>query len=231
MVTNETDLPTDSAPENEPGPKKPERKRLLLVLAVVIVASVVLFLANREDAGPAEEEGSAELATITDRQGGFSIKLPQHWQFFEQEQSDPEIRMVVGESGTQNNLRVRVSPLAEPVIIDSTTPDTVLAELQAQFDRYIDEGENVREVLQRQRVNINGVQGWWYLYSFNDSRGSEEGLHSHFFLLGGSKMYVLVFQVLPTSAYGNYARTFDEIITSFRLTGSESTSPAPSPAE
>lgn len=231
MVTNETDLPTDSASENGPSPKKPDRKRLLLVLAVVIVASVVLFLANREDPGPAEEEGSAELATITDRQGGFSIKLPQHWQFFEQQQTDPEIRMVVGESGTQNNLRVRVSPLAAPVIIDTTTPDSVLAELQAQFDRYIDEGENVREVIQRQRVNINGVQGWWYLYSFNDSRGNEEGLHSHFFLLGGSKMYVLVFQVLPTSAYGNYARTFDEIITSFRLTAAESASPAPSPAE
>ena len=231
MVTNETDVPTESAPKGGAGPKKPDRKRLLLVLGVLIVAAVVLFLANQEDPPPAtDEEESIDMATIEDREGGFSIKLPDNWQFFEQQQQDPQIRMVVGEPGTQNNLRIRISPLAEPVVIDNTTPDNVLAEFQAQFDKFIDDGENVREVLQRQRVNINGVHGWWYLYSFNDSRGQEEGIHSHFFLMAGDKMYVLVFQVLPTSNYQRYARTFDQIITSFRLLGDEAASPSPSPS-
>lgn len=236
MVTNNPDVPADSPPVatdgDSPAPRKPDRKRLLIVLAVVVVGALVLFFSNRDDDTPAGEgEESAELVPIEDREAGYSLELPQNWQFFEQQQEDPQIRMVAGVSGTQNNLRVRAVPLPLPVVIDDATPDNVVAELQAQFDKYIDDGENVREVIQRQRVRINGVQGWWYLYSFNDSAGQEEGIHSHFFMLGGNQMYVLVFQVLPASNYGNYAGIFDEIISSFRLINpAASPSPSPSPA-
>jgi hypothetical protein len=219
-------------PPTRDGPK-PDRKRLAVVLAVVVLGAGVFWFMNRsEDKPPATPEAANdEFATIEDPEAGFSIKLPEDWQFFEQEQPDPQIRMVVGTPGTQNNLRVRVSPLPEPVVIANNTPDTVIAELQAQFDQYIDEGESVKEVLQRQRVNINGVHGWEYLYTFTNEPSGEEGVHSHFFLLGGSRLYVLVFQVLPTSNFQDYARTFDEIITSFRLIDEEpAASPSPSPS-
>jgi hypothetical protein len=135
--------------------------------------------------------------------------------------------MVVGDRATQNNLRLRVSPLPQPVVVNDDTPDNVVSELQAQFDRYIDSGENVRDVIQRQRVKINGVHGWWYLYTFNNAGGAEEGVHSHFFMLGGEKLYTLVFQVLPATAYEKYAATFDEIISSFEILD-PAASPAPS---
>ena len=233
MVTKETDVPSDSASEEPKKPRKAgDRQRLIVVLGVVIVAAGIFYLANRDDpatVGDGETE-EVDFATIDDREGGFSIKLPRNWQFFEQQQEDPQIRFVAGAPGTQNNVRVRVSPLSQPVVIDSTTPDNVLAEFQAQFDKYIDDGENVREVLQRKRVNINGLEGWWYLYSFNDSVGNEEGIHSHFFLMGGDKLYVLVFQALPTPAYETNAKLFDQIITSFRLLEPEEASPAASAA-
>ncbi len=230
MVTDEqSNVPAGSAPA--PEVRKPDRKRLLVVLAIVVVGTAVFFLANREDAKPAATNDGTEMATIRDRDAGFSIDLPENWQFYEQQRRDPQIRMVAGDGSTQNNVRVRVSPLAQPVIIDSTTPDSILAEFQAQFDNYINDGGNVREILQRQRVNINGVQGWWYLYSFNSTAGAEEGIHSHFFLLGGEKLYVLVFQAVPSSNYEKYARTFDEIITSFKLIDpSASPEPSASPA-
>ncbi len=217
--------PTSDAP-------KPDRKRLAVVLAVVVLGAGVFWFMNRsEDKPPATPEAATgKYATIEDPEAGFSIKLPEDWQFFEQEQADPQIRMVVGTPGTQNNLRLRVSPLPEPVVITSDTPDTVIAQLQAQFDQYIDEGESVKEVLQRQRVNINGVQGWEYLYTFTNESSGEEGVHSHFFLLGGERLYVLVFQVLPTSSFEDYARTFDEIITSFRLIDEKEPAASPSPS-
>jgi hypothetical protein len=234
VVTEEhSDVPpTPEAP-------KPDRTRLLVVLAVVILGAGIFWFLNSSEDDPAAPDGETEeYATIEDPEAGFSIKLPQNWQFFEQEQTDPEIRMVAGAPGTQNNLRVRVSPLPSPVVIDADTPDNVIAELQGQFDQYIDQGEAVKEVLQRQRVNINGVQGWEYLYTFTNEPSSEEGVHSHFFLLGGDRLYVLVFQVLPSSSYEDYARTFDEIITSFQLidedqpadTEEPAASPSPSPS-
>jgi hypothetical protein len=235
VATKETDLPGDSAPKEPKKPRKAaDRQRLVVVLGVLIVAGGIFFLANREDPAAVDDGKAAEddFATFTDREAGFSVKLPRNWQFFEQQQRDPQIRFVAGPPGApQNNLRVRVSPLAQPVVIDRNTPDTVLAEFQAQFDKYIDDGENVREVLQRRRVNINGVEGWWYLYSFNDNAGNEEGLHSHFFLLGGNKMFVIVFQALPTAAYEDYAKLFDEIITSFTILEPQAASPAESPPE
>lgn len=227
MVTNETDVPSGNAPNAADKIHKPDRKRLLIVLAILVVAALVLFFANRDDPAPAAKDDSTEMVPIEDRDDGFAIDLPGNWIFLEQEQADPQIRMVVGDKATQNNLRLRVSPLPQPVVVNDDTPDNVVSELQAQFDRYIDRGENVRDVIQRQRVKINGVHGWWYLYTFNNAGGEEEGVHSHFFMLGGEKLYTLVFQVLPATAYEKYAATFDQIIATFEILD-PSASPAPS---
>lgn len=230
MVTKDTDVPSSNAPKQAAKVKKPDRKRLLIVVAVVVLGGVVLFLANRDEPAPAAKDDSSEMVPIEDRDDGFAMDVPGNWVFLEQEQEDPQIRMVVGEEGApQNHLRVRVSPLPQPVVLTEDTPDNVVAELQAQFDRYIDNGENVREVIQRQRVKINGTYGWWYLYSFNNAGGEEEGVHSHFFMLGGDRLYTLVFQVLPAKSYGKYAGTFDKMISSFRVLDPDA-SPAASPA-
>ena len=221
MVTQDSEAP----PKAEPA--KPDRKRLLVVLAVVVIAAAVLFNANRPGTGsqPASEN---QFHRIEFPDHGFSIRLPGNWEIFNERQNDPQIVMVAGVSGTQNNVRIRVSPLPEPVVINDETPESVIAELQAQFDRFIDEGENVKEVLRRQRIRVNGVHGWQYLYTFTNEPSDQEGIHSHIFLLGGSRMYVLVFQALPTSAYGEIAGTFDEVFSSFELMRPE-TSPTPAP--
>jgi hypothetical protein len=50
-------------------------------------------------------------------------------------------------------------------------------------------------------------------------------------MLGGEKLYTLVFQVLPAKQYEKYAATFDEMISSFRiLDPDEAPSPSASPA-
>lgn len=220
-------LAQDSDAPGEAEAPKPDRKRLLIVLAVVIAAVAVLLYANRPAEPGTEEAASVEYHRIEFPDHGFSVRLPGNWEVFEQAQEDPQIVMVAGVSGTQNNVRIRVSPLAEPVVIDEQTPDSVIAEFQAQFDRFIDQGDGVKEVLNRQRIRVNGVHGWQYLYTFTNEPTGQEGIHSHIFLLGGPRMYVFVFQALPAENYGELAGTFDEIISSFELLGSE---PSPTPA-
>jgi len=216
---------SEAPPKAEPA--KPDRKRLLIVLVVVVIAGAVLFYANRPDAGtPPTSE--TQFHRIEFPEHGFSIRLPGNWEIFNESQNDPQIVMVAGVSGTQNNVRIRVTPLPEPVVINNETPESVIAELQAQFDRFIDEGDSVKEVLRRQRIRVNDVHGWQYLYTFTNEPTNQEGIHSHIFLLGGSRMYVLVFQALPTSAYGDMAGTFDEIFSSFELMRPETT-PTPAP--
>ncbi len=217
----------DSDARVKPEARKPDRRRLAIVVAVVIVAGAVLAYANRPT-DSRTEEASVEYHRIEFPDHGFSLRLPGNWEVFDESQDDPQIVMVAGVSGTQNNVRIRVSPLPQPAVIDDSTPESVIAELQAQFDAFIDRGEGVKEVLRRQRIKVNGVHGWQYLYTFTDQPSGQEGIHSHIFLLGGSRMYVLVFQALPTASYGELAGTFDEIISSFELLRPE-TSPSPAP--
>ncbi len=217
----------DSDAQPKPEIRKPDRRRLVIVVVVVILAGAVLAYANRPtDSGT--KEASVEYHRIEFPDHGFSIRLPGNWEVFDESQDDPQIVMVAGVSGTQNNVRIRVSPLPQPAVIDDSTPESVIAEFQAQFDAFIDRGEGVKEVLRRQRIKVNGVHGWQYLYTFTNQPSGQEGIHSHIFLLGGSRMYVLVFQALPAANYGELAGTFDEIISSFELLRPEA-SPSPAP--
>lgn len=209
MVAQDSDAPT-----GPPAPR-PDRKRLLIVLGVLLAAGALALYLNRPE--PAAEEPETTFHRIEFPNEGFSIELPGNWEVFEQDQEDPQIVIVAGVSGTQNNVRIRVSPLPTPVAITDETPESVVAELQARFDAFIDRGEGVKEVLRRQRIKVDGLHGWQYLYTFTNEPTDQEGIHSHIFLLGGSRMYVLVFQALPTSSYGSLAGTFDEILSSFEI--------------
>ncbi|HEX2052382.1 MAG TPA: PsbP-related protein [Actinomycetota bacterium] len=222
MATQDTGIPADNKA------RKFDRNRLLVVLAVVAVGIGIFLFANRSQEPAAKGEQEPEFFRIEFPDHRFSIRLPGDWEVFQPERQDPQIVLVAGVSGTQNNVRIRVSPLPQPVTITDTTPDSVVAEFQALFDGYIDQGEGVKEVIQRQRVKVDGLHGWQYLYTFTDTQTGEEGMHSHIFLLGGTRMYVIVFQALPTSNYGVMADTFDEIITSFEVMDSEQPTPSPS---
>lgn len=220
-----------TTPAEEPKKSKFDRNRLLIVLAVVVVGVGALLWANR-DPDPVSTEREVEYFRIEFPDDRFAVKLPGDWEVFEPDREDPQIALVAGVSGTQNNVRVRVSPLPEPVTITDDTPDNIVAEFQAQFDRFIDQGDGVKEVIRRQRIKVDGVHGWQYLYTFTDTQTGKEGIHSHIFLLNGSRMYVIIFQALPSSSYGDMAGVFDDILTSWEfLTDEEVASPSPSPAE
>lgn len=225
MATQDT-----ATPAEEPKERKFDRKRLLIVAAVVVVGVAALLWANRPEE-PVATEREVEYFRIEFPDHRFSLELPGDWEVFEPEQADPQLVLVAGVSGTQNNLRIRVTPLPVPVSITDTTPDNEIAEFQAQFDQYIDQSEDVSEVIRRLRIKVDGVHGWSYLYTFNDPRSGQEGIHSHIFLLNENRMYVLVFQALPASAYGEMAGVFDKILTSMEfMNDSEVASPAPSPS-
>ena len=65
------------------------------------------------------------------------------------------------------------------------------------------------------RIELGGLPGWFYFYSFRDASG-RRGTHSHYFLFQGSTLITLVFQALPTDDFRRYATTFDSIAVTFR---------------
>jgi hypothetical protein len=75
-------------------------------------------------------------------------------------------------------------------------------------------GKGVRLLAETRRIELGGLPGWFYFYTFRD--GSRRGVHSHYFLFQGSTMITLVFQALPADQFPRYAPTFDRIAGSFR---------------
>lgn len=198
----------------------PGLKRFAAALIAAVVGFGALALYAQAESGRRKSAASQQsFVRFEDRESGFALSYPRIWRRLEERavDLDPQVRLLVGRLGTDNNLRVRVIPLQVPVVINDQTPAEDMAALQAELDKLIDQGQDVGRVIKRDRVTVNGVPGWWYLYTFNDKETKKQGIHSHFFLFGGRNLYILVFQALPVGQYDTLAGTFDRILQSFTL--------------
>lgn len=186
---------------------------LLLGATLVVVAlGAYAFVVGRHTAKVAKRPipsattttappGSAGV-TIHDVAGGFTITRPASWiQVNNPGNSDA----LLLSAGGLDAMDVHVFPLQSPV---------APKDMQAFTDAILS-GSQIK-VLKQQAVVINGMQGYYYLYLFTDSKTGQQGVHAHYFLFQGAKMYTLLFQALPTSDFARLAPVFDQVANSFR---------------
>lgn len=235
--------PTTQAPPAPPPPTEPlsegdgppagdeaspgGRRGLLaaagaLGLVVVVLGAFLLGQRANREGPPAEERDTtpssavpatvpADFVTYTDPEAGFTLKHPKTWRKVATEELTlPEGTMppnLVVTPGGLDYVSVRVTQLEGTV-----GPDNI-GDLQAVTDAIISDAD-VR-LLERRSVTVNGMQGYYYLYTFTDASSKQEGLHSHYFLFQGNKMHALVFQAVPAEAIRRLEPTFDAIRDSF----------------
>lgn len=188
---------------------------LVAVVAVGVGAFVLGQRANQQtpptpttSTSSAPRPVPADFVTYADPEAGFSLKHPQTWRRVANEDLQvPEPPNVVLTPGGLDYVSVRVTDLEGQV-----GPDNI-GDLKAVTDAIISDAE-VR-VLQERSVTVNGMAGYYYLYTFNDAASSQEGLHAHYFLFRGNKMYAIVFQAVPADAIRRLEPTFDAIRDSF----------------
>ena len=134
---------------------------------------------------------------------------------------------------------MKVIPLPGPVVINANMPAEELKALEATFDQIIDQLPGLIEVVDKSRINVNGTQGWYYLYKFEDKEMNKTGIHFRYFLFEGDTEYVVTFQVFPEEHYSEMAPQFDRVIETFdfklgkpspRPSGSESPAAEASPS-
>ncbi|HWR47643.1 MAG TPA: hypothetical protein VN327_08550 [Pseudonocardiaceae bacterium] len=90
-----------------------------------------------------------------------------------------------------------------------------LGDVKALTDKLLG-GSNVRVLVQR-AVRVNGVPGYYYLYTPGEPGSASFGVHAHYFLFSGSTMHVLVLQALPDTDFTDLGPTFDRIARSYRI--------------
>lgn len=155
-------------------------------------------------AGPTTLPESA-FTTFRDPTGGFDLRYPREWERLESR--DPNVRLGV-RIGGDNALSVRVQRFEQP-----TTSENI-ENIKAFTDGVV--GSNATaKVLQQRAVTIDGMPGYFYLYTYTDEATGNEGVHAHYFLFRGRKANQIVFQASPDD-FERLAPVFDQIISSFR---------------
>jgi hypothetical protein len=180
----------------------PMSMRTRLVALVVLVGLSTAWLVMRR--GGDDPRTDTGLVAYVDPAAGFAIGHPAGWSV------DRVPDGVTFTAAGRNAVSVRRSPLAHPV-----DPRNV-AELRAVTDAVLSAPAAHLDVLNATPTTVDGRPGVFYLYTFPAAGG--RGAHTHYFVFDRAAMYSIVFQALPDSGFAALARTFDAMVSSFRVT-------------
>jgi hypothetical protein len=139
-------------------------------------------------------------------QAGIELAYPSTWTKLTPK--DPQILLLLA-NGTQDSVLVRSSELQEAV-----GPQQLPAARQVT-DKLVLSNKTVQMITEPKQIELGGLPGFFYFYSFKDANSGQEGAHSHFFLFNDKTMISMVFQTLPRERFASTAPTFDKIAASF----------------
>lgn len=181
-------------------------------IAAVLIAGAAALVGSEliSSSGPSKsskERKSGGFVRFRDAEAGFSIAHPRNWRRLPS--ADAQVRLIV--AGGRASLLVRAAPLGirvRPANIERAKRLT---------DRLVRAVDAVKLLRRAKRVDVAGLPGYLYLYTFKDKGTRETGAHAHYFLFRGEVMYTLIFQALPSTAFAGFAPLFDRISNTFRV--------------
>ena len=232
----EHESPTDESPGAEP-PRNPVRawlagppvlgasRRLLVAgAAAALLAAAAAALVGRliisgtatTPARPATTAARPAVATppsaqapvpegyarFDDAARGLSISLPANWQRL----PTPDAQLSVLATGDGASMLMRSAPIG--LEIDRKN----LAQARKITDGLVRAVRQVKIVEGPKPVQVGGLPGYLYLYTYLDPATGQRGGHAHYFLFRPNQtMITLVFQVLPADRFAGLAPLFDKI--------------------
>lgn len=196
------------------------RRVLTIVIGVLLVAGIGFaavfgsgILAGPEPAPKAAANSSANanklpaFTAFRSDQAGFELTYPAAWEKLDTK--DPQVLLLVSD-GKQDSFLVRSLELGQPV-----GPEQLPVAKQLT-DQIVNSNQTVEMVTEPKQIELGGLPGFFYFYSFKDEGSGQQGAHSHYFLFRDKTMISLVFQTLPKERFPASAPTFDKITSTFR---------------
>jgi hypothetical protein len=193
------------------------------IVGVVIAAVAVLvigFAVGRRVVDKPKAAASSRSAKtpagfveFRDEQAGFAISYPKDWTRLEA--TDTSVVLVVSEKPVAANSGGSI--LGRVITLDAPVSAAQLADAKKVTDQIVTKGEGVELKAQPAAINSGGLPGYFYFYTFKDATSGQQGAHSHYFLFKDKLMISFVFQAIPDSDFVRLAKTFDEVIGTFRV--------------
>lgn len=215
-------------PDDAPDEPQLTLARRGLVLGVTIVVAIGLVglgavfgarLLDKEPPPPPPAASPAPTPVTTsgdtpddfvafqDEQAGFSIAYPSGWERLQAD--DPQVRLVA--AGPRED-----SMLVRAVRVGFDVAESGLDSVKSLTDRIVRSGKDVEILAGPTEIELGGLPGYFYFYSFKDDQSGQPGAHSHYFLFDRKKMISIVFQVIPLERFPDVAPTFDQIAATFQ---------------
>ena len=139
---------------------------------------------------------AAGFTRFRQRRGLFTIDYPTDWRRLDARGSGVDLLAARGEAAS---VLVRSIPLRYAV------GRAQLREVEALTDRIVASGREVRLLAEVRQVELGGLHGYFYFYSFSDPRTARRGTHSHYFLFRGTTLITIVLQALPESRFERFS--------------------------
>lgn len=224
------------APAPEPSSSRPLVIGLSVLGAAVVIGVVLLVMGSGGGSGvvtggtsptttvaglrpgsdstiPGTTLPESEFTTYTDDDAGFSLRYPKSWDRYGSK--DPNDHLIAAEPPTAgeqpgNGVIVRLFRTEVP-----TTSDN-LQNIRAFTDGVVGDVPSATVLQRALEINIDGMPGYFYLYTFTDETTGREGAHGHFFLFRGRKAYQVIVEAIPAEGYARLAPLFDQITDSFK---------------
>lgn len=222
---------TDTITKSGSSPSKASgRKKLVAIVAAVLVVGAAAVSAGIYGShlfggggAPAQQAGAnppagpaagaqAQPGPLTEwrnDQVGIALNYPANW--VQLKANNPGV-LLLASDGPENSFVVRSVELTKPI------GQAELAAAKKETDQVVASNKTAQMLTEPKQIQLGGLPGFWYLYSFKDQQSGQTGAHSHFFLFKGKTMITLVFQALPAEKFQQSAQIFDQITSSFRVT-------------
>lgn len=201
------------------------RRKLILMggtFAAAFVAALVVVVATGvgdEVLAPTDDtestaepvagtDGPADFVSFRDTEAGFSLAYPSDWRRLEH--PDPQVRLLVTPN-RDDSVLVRAVDLE----VDGEVTMEDLPAFREYTDRIVQGGEGVEILDEPAAIEVGGLPGLYYVYTFDDDRSGQQGVHSHYFLFDGATVLSIVMQALPAADFADLAPTFKAVIDSF----------------
>ncbi len=219
---------TDTITKSDSNPSKPTGKKKLLVIGAALLVAVGLAVpaaifgpqllgfeqpsneagANPPAGAPAEAPKPIDFTEFRSDQAGIALSYPSNW--VQLKTNDPQIALLASD-GPENSFLVRTVDLPNPVGKEQ------LPAARQLTDQIVGGNKTAKMLTEPKQIELDGLPGYWYLYSFKDEASGQDGAHSHFFIFNGKKMITFVFQTLPAGEFQQSAPIFDQITSSLKV--------------
>jgi hypothetical protein len=180
----------------------------LVIAAIGVVGcGATAWVTTHRSAGSAPPTAPRPSGFVTDTDSGnhYQISYPGDWQ----KTTDADGTLVLHLSG-RDAVSVHEFALASQVNTQN------VSDMRAVTDAILSAPNAHLTVLESQAVRVGGLSGLYYLYYF--PAGAQRGVHAHYFLFSGQRMFTVVFQALPATDFQGLAKTFDAVAQTFTIT-------------